>query len=349
MTPVRFEAEYSALWDELEAGLEQAERGAPYGANYDRGAGAAAQPVQTDPARLAALYRRCCEHLSLAQARAYPIRLTQRLQNLTYRAHRLIYRRQDYGMARLKRLVLVDIPQAVRAHRVYVLVAALLFVVPAALVGVTTYRDPQFALHVLDAGHLASFKNMYADRTGALAKLRSPELDWTMFGYYVMHNIGLGFQCFAAGIFAGVGSVFFLAYNGVFSGAVAGYLTGAGHGMNFYSFAVTHAPFELTAIVLSGAAGLRIGHAWVAPGRRRRLDSIKQAAIEAVLLVYAVFALLLIAAAIEAFWSPARWIPPEVKLGIGGAAWVVVLAYLVWQGRPRSPSLDSQDRSRHEG
>ena len=32
-----------------------------------------------------------------------------------------------------------------------------------------------------------------------------------MFGYYIMHNIGIAFQCFASGLLAGVGSVWLAA------------------------------------------------------------------------------------------------------------------------------------------
>ena len=95
-----------------------------------------------------------------------------------------------------------------------------------------------------------------------------------MFGFYIRNNIGVAFQCFAGGLFAGLGSLFFLAYNGAFGGAVAGYLTERGLSSTFYSFVATHAAFELTAIVLSGAAGLKIGHALLAPGRRTRVQSL---------------------------------------------------------------------------
>ena len=335
MTPIRFEAENSALWRELEDGLDRFERVPPDLSRLGLGAGRP-QPAEVDAARLSALYRRCCEHLSLAQARAYPIGLIQRLQALTYRAHRLIYRRRDYGVARLKRLALVEVPQSVRAQRSYLLVAVLLFVVPALLVGWATYRDPQFALHVLDAPQLARFKSMFGSGAEALGPARTPEFDWSMFGFYIMHNIGLGFQCFAGGLFAGLGSAFYLAYNGAFNGAIAGYLTEDGEALNFYAFVLTHGAFELTAIVLSGAAGLRIGHALLAPGRRQRLEAVKHAAAEAMALIYAVFAFLVVAAAIEAFWSSAQWVPPQVKLAVGALAWTVMLAYLGWQGRPRS-------------
>ena len=75
----------------------------------------------------------------------------------------------------------------------------------------------------------------------------------------------------------GSAALFFLAYNGAFAGALAGYLTERGLSSTFYSFVATHSAFELTAIVLSGAAGLRIGHALLAPGRLTRLQSLVQA------------------------------------------------------------------------
>ena len=53
------------------------------------------------------------------------------------------------------------------------------------------------------------------------------------------------------------GSIFFLAFNGAFGGALAGYLTERGLSGTFCPFVATHSAFELTAIVLSGAAGLQ--------------------------------------------------------------------------------------------
>ena len=324
MSPLRFEADHAAAWAELEALLDRAEGGA-------RGKGRA-----WDGARLAALYRAVCEQLALAQARAYPIHLTQRLESLTQRAHRLIYRRRAWDTARLGRLALIDFPQAVRAHRGYLLAASLLFLLPALATGWAAWRDPGFILHLVDAQQVQRFDAMYGDRAESLGRERGAETDWEMFGFYIMHNIGLGFQCFAAGIFAGLGSAFFLLYNGLFLGVLSGYLIGAGHAENFCSFVVTHAAFELTALVLAGAAGLRLGHSWLAPGRLPRLEAVKLAAREAVVVVYGVIGLLLIAAAVEAFWSSARWVAPGVKYAVGAACWALVLAYLRWQGRPQA-------------
>ena len=327
MTPLDFEAAYAPLWTELEQVI-----------------GVAESKRQFDGARLATLYRRVCEHLALAQARAYPIHLTQRLEALTQNAHRLVYRRHDYGMARFSRLALVDFPEAVRAHRAFLWTAALMFLLPLVAAGWAAYRDPGFILHLLDASDVQQFDAMYGDGAEALGRKREADDDWEMFGYYVMHNIGIGFRCFAAGIFAGVGSAAVLVFNGIQIGAVGGYLVAVGHAENFFSFVVTHSAFELTAIVLAGAAGLRLGHAWLAPGRHTRLEALRLAARHAVVIVYGVVGLLLVAAAIEAFWSSARWVPPAVKYGVGGACWLMVLAYLGWQGRPRAGTAGMKER-----
>lgn len=348
MTPRLFEAQNGPLWDELEHALDRAEKRPRDKSDKDKKAKPAGKPKPLDGARLAELYRRACEHLALSQARAYPIHLTQRLESLTQRAHRLIYRRHDYGVARLRQLVLVDFPQAVRQQRWYLLAATLLFVVPAIAMGLACYFDPGFILHIASAEQAQEFDQMYSGNERSLGRTRTASTDWQMFGYYVMHNIGIGFQCFAGGLFLGIGSVFFILFNGVFLGAVAGYLTARGHTENFWSFVVTHGAFELTAIVLAGAAGLQLGHALLAPGRHTRLEALRRAAAEAIVIVYGVIGMLVIAAAIEAFWSSARWVPAEVKYGVGGACWLFVFAYLGWQGRPARASWPSA-RGTHAG
>lgn len=332
MTPLQFEASYRALWDELEAAVAQIEGVATAG----RAKKAAAKTaVAIDAARVAALYRATCEHLALARSRDYPVHLTERLEDLTQRAHQLVYRRPQQGAQRFARLFLVDVPQAVRAHGLYMGVAAAVFVLPLLVLGLLSYLDPGFVLSVHDADTVRQYDRMYGQKgSDPIGRERGADTDWAMFGFYIMNNIGVAFRCFAGGIFLGIGSLFFIAYNGALAGTVAGYLTARGHGETFYSFVITHGAFELTAIVMSGAAGLALGRALLAPGRLTRLQALKKAAADAVPVIYGVIAMLLIAAALEAFWSSSRWVTPQVKFIVGGCFWALVLLYLGWQGRP---------------
>ena len=326
MTPLHFESTHAAAWQELELALSVAPRA--------RAAGRAKAAPAADPARVAALYRAACEHLAVAEARAYPVWLIARLQSLTARAHQRIYRQSDLGVDKLARLFLVDFPAAVRAHRLHVLVAALVFAAPLLVIGVMSYLDPGFILTLHDAGAVDEYDRMYGDDGGPIGR-RNASSDWAMFGLYVMNNVGIAFQCFASGLIFGIGSLFFLALNGALAGSVAGYLSWRGHGANFYSFVVTHGAFELTGIVLSGAAGLMLGQALLAPGRHTRLAALKAAAGRAIVIVYGMTAMFIVAAGLEAFWSAARWVPVPAKLAVGGACWAAVIAYFVFQGRPK--------------
>ncbi len=326
MTPLQFETLHGPDWDALARALEPPPR--------RRGAAPADAPAPADAAQVALLYRRCCEHLALARERSYPLHLIDRLDALTHLAHQHIYRQPAWPAASAWRRWLLDFPRAVRAQRRVVLLAMAVFLLPTLALGFWCYADPGAILLLLDANEVQSFEQMYDQhRPGGVGALRRADTDWTMFGFYIFNNIRVAFQCFASGLLAGVGSLLYLAFNGALGGAVGGFLTQRGHGLSFWSFVVTHAAFELTAIVLAGAAGLRLGQSWLMPGRLRRSEALRRAAAETLPLIYGVIVMLVIAAAFEAFWSSAGWLPPSVKFGVGALCWLLVLGYLLRAGR----------------
>ena len=337
MTPFEFQRLHEPAWRELELACGLRRRAGALAADGVALAAAGTEPATPgrpaadDRARFAALYRATCEHLELARVRAYPVTLVERLEALTAACHQRIYRQSDLGLARLGRFFLIDFPATVRAEWRPVLLAAIVFVAPMLAVGVASYLDPGFILSIHDAAAVERYDRMYGGSGGSG---RPGESDWAMFGHYVRNNVGIAFQCFASGLFLGVGSLFYLGVNGVLAGSIAGYLTWRGLGPNFYSFVVTHAAFELTAIVLAGAAGLMLGRALLAPGRLSRRAALAAAARRAVVIVYGVAAMLLVAAVIEAFWSGADWVEPRLKFAVGAACWIGVLGYLALLGRP---------------
>jgi uncharacterized membrane protein SpoIIM required for sporulation len=318
MTPIRFEHMHRDEWIELEETLDRL---------MSRGRDRSAGRPPISGARVAALYRRACAQLALARARAYPAYIVERLERMTSEAHQLIYHRREVGLGRLRGMVAVDFPSAVRRHMPYVAVAAATFLVPTIVIALVVYWRPELILSVVSSETAGSFEKMYSPTAESIGRSRDASTDWLMFGFYIRNNMSVAFQCFAGGIFAGVGSLFFLAYNGAFSGALAGYLTERGLSATFYSFIATHSAFELTAMVLSGAAGLRIGHAIVAPGRLPRLQSLVHATEDCIVVLYGVTAMLFVAAAIEAFWSSATWLPAAAKFSVAAICWSAVLAY----------------------
>jgi uncharacterized membrane protein SpoIIM required for sporulation len=315
MTALEFESTHAASWAELEKLVRLKER-------------------SLDAARFSELYRTCCEHLALAESRAFPSHIVERLAALTAKAHQIVYRQSDVGLQQIGHTLYFNFPAQVRAEKGYMLAALLLFIVPTLAMGIATYLHPDLILSFVDESTVSSFESMYGHGVPSIGRLRDAGTDVGMFGFYIMNNVGIAFQCFASGVFFGVGSLYFLVFNGLFGGAIGGYLVARGFGDSFFPFVVTHSAFELTAIVLSGGAGLRIGKALLLPGRQTRLASLESAARETSAVIFGAAVMLLIAAAIEAFWSSATWIIPPVKYVVAALCWFSV--FLFFLRKPRA-------------
>lgn len=180
-------------------------------------------------------------------------------------------------------------------------------------------------------------EDMYDPKLRArLGRERESEDDFAMFAYYIRNNTSIGFQTFVGGLVFGIGSVFYLLFNGIYIGAIAGHLTGLGFIETFWGFVAGHSSYELTAIMLSGAAGLKLGVALVAPGSNTRRKALRDAMAIAIKLMFGAAVLFLIAAFVEAYWSSLAWLPPLSKYVVGGIGWLLVGAYIVLPGRSRA-------------
>jgi uncharacterized membrane protein SpoIIM required for sporulation len=278
-------------------------------------------------------YREVCQHLSLAQDRQYSAELTERLSRLALAGHQRLYGAHGRLLAPLAQFILGGFPAAVRAQWRFVVVAALLFFGPLLLLMGALQRYPDFAYVVLDPHTVEQFQEMYGDQAKALGRRRDADDDAVMFGFYIWNNVRIGFQTFASGVAFGLGSLFYLLFNGVYIGTIMGYLVHAGLATNFFSFTSGHSAFELSAIALCGAAGMRLGWGLIAPGRRRRVDALRAGAREALPIAMGAACMLVMAAGIEAFWSPQTSVALPVKYGVGIALWLLTGAYFLVIGR----------------
>ena len=319
---VRHEAEWQAFEQWLDA------RGArPRRARGERDwRGLADEDV---PAR----YRRLCQQLGLARRRGYSPQLVARLQELMQRGHAVMYRPPMPRWRRAFEFFLADMPRLVRAESGVMWASLALFAIPLVASFIGVQLKPELIGTLMGPQQVADIEAMYDPAAHTLG--RAAESDLMMFGYYIFNNIGIGLRTFASGLLAGVGPVLTLAFNGLMIGGVAGHLQLTGHGEPFWRFVAGHAAFELSAIVIAGGAGLRLGLDVIAPGRRRRVDALIEGGRRGARLCLGVFAMLLGAAFIEAFWSSIGWIPAMVKYAVGGALWVLVLAWLWFGGRDR--------------
>lgn len=286
-------------------------------------------------AEFSRLFREVCHDLALIRSRDWGRALVAYLNNLVGRGHNCFYSAPPGNMANFVRFLAAGFPQVFRANIGYFLTAAALFFLPLAISWAVVQNDPTLAGRIVDAESLEMVETMYSDdgpMEGRRDEPGSGEQRALMAGFYVKNNVGIALACFARGILFGAGTAYTLLYNGIVIGAISGYVIAHGHGERFLSFVVSHGSFELTAIAVAGGAGLMLGNALVHPGLRTRVESLRHRGLEAIQIASGAAVMLLIAAMIEAFWSPSS-IPAQVKYAVGGSLWLLVFLYLSLAGR----------------
>lgn len=280
------------------------------------------------------LYRRVCQHYAVAKQRNYSPNLVEELHRRVQAGHERLYSSRSAFFWRILEFFWVTFPSQVRRHWRHVWLATALFYVPAFAFGLACYLDSGLIYSVLPEAQVHEMQEMYNPDAGHVGRSaeRASDSDLMMFGFYIYNNTGIGFRTFAMGMLAGLGTVFTLLYNGVVIGGVAGHLTQLGFISTFWGFVCGHGSFELTAICISGAAGLRLAQPLYAPGRYSRAQAFKLAGRDSIQLAMGAGAMFIIAAFIEAFWSSAA-LPPIVKYVVAAILWTVVIAYLQFAGR----------------
>jgi len=285
-----------ARWQQIEAILDSLD---------------ARRPVAT--AEFPRLYRQLCQDLALARDRQFSDGLIDRLNRLTLRGYRRLYEPQPTGRIQAVDFLVNEFPRAVRREwRLFALLSAL-FYGPALIMLLLGLENPDLIYSMIDPAQVSEIETMYNPALRAAAGERTLDTDLYMFGFYIMNNIGIAFRTFAGGILFGVGSLFFVIFNGLFLGLVDAHIISGEMTSTFYPFVVGHSSFELTAIVLSGVAGMRMGLALVAPGKYSRQQALRDAALGAVPILYGVTAMLVVAAFLEAFWSSSQIVPDAMQ------------------------------------
>lgn len=282
------------------------------------------------------LFRALCYDLAQVRSRDWGSSIEKYLNDLVVRGHSAFYGSKPIKRGRILRFFTHEFPRVLRRNQAFFWISAALFVIPLAVSWTLVQADPSRANHVLPGSVLYTMERMYetdpqsSDTDGESREFERQ--DAAMAGFYVRHNTSIAFQCFALGFFLGLGTIYVLLSNGIQIGTVAGYVIAQGHGERFMGFVASHSSFELTAIVVSGGAGLVLGHAIVAPGPLSRIDSLRQRGLVAVQLALGAAGMLFVAAMIEGFWS-AQPLPSMVKYAVATVFWLVVILYLGFAGR----------------
>jgi uncharacterized membrane protein SpoIIM required for sporulation len=141
------------------------------------------------------------------------------------------------------------------------------------------------------------------------------------------NNLTVGFLMFAAGITAGLGTLWMLITNGLLMGVLAVTTARAGMAMQLCDFVAAHGALELPAIFIAAGAGLEIARGLLFPGILPRKESLRQAGSRGAKLLLGTIPMLVVAGVIEAFVSPVK-LPTALKFTLSAALFTALVLYL---------------------
>lgn len=290
-------------------------------------------------AQFAALYRAACADLALADAYQLPSATVRYLHQLVGRAHNQLYRSRRFDYGRWYDEMFRRVPQRL-FHDPYLRVAFAVFwggFLLAAFLSSKYTPVYQFSEWVLTREGMIGLEDMYSNPIGERGSASGFET--LAMGGYIAHNTSIGLRCFAMGLIFGIGGLFATIFNAVYLGAAFGHMTTVPQGEHFFQFVTAHGPFELTAIVMSAAAGMRMGFALVSTGGLRRVDSLRLAAKLSLPTMMAAVVLFFMAAAIEGFLSPSP-APYPAKALVAMVSMLALMVYMVVLGYSDEPPIE---------
>ncbi len=274
--------------------------------------------------------------IDTARARMYNIDLVtqKRINQLAISAHGLIYRRKNvkYFQA-LWTFFRYTYPRHFRKLWPYIAVAFLIFITGFLGSFVSTTLEPSNA-YIFVPGKLD-----FTDDEGVTSRdisERFRQMDKPPMAAGIMtNNISVAFNAFALGITAGIGTSYLLFYNAMMIGGFAAHFSNNNLMFEFLSFITPHGILEIFAILVSAAAGLRLGLSLAIPGHLKRIDSLRKGAIDAVLLVLGTIPMFIVAGTIEGFVTPS-FLPGAVKITLGVTVATLTIIYLLFSGKETS-------------
>ncbi len=275
---------------------------------------------------LVRLYQRVSTHLSHARTYLRDPALVARLTGLTGRAASVVYGTRPRTVRAARRFLADTFPAAVWYCRWFVVASAVLLFLPAAAVAVWIATSPA-ALEVLGP---EAVREAYVARDFADYYTSRPSAEFA--SAVTTNNIQVGILAFAAGVVACVPTALVLASNGANLGVAAGLFVDAGRQPLFWGLLLPHGLLELSAVVVAGAAGLRLGWTLVDPGDRPRAEALVAEGRRAVVVVVGLAGVFAVAGLIEGFVTGSG-LPTWSRVGIGVAAEGAFVAYVVGCGR----------------
>jgi len=299
-------------WRRLERLMDKAEKGS------------ASRLTDADILAVPVLYRSTLSALSVARETSLDQGLIDYLETLSARAYFFVYGSRATIQDRLVAFFRTDWPAAVRGLWRETLISAALMLLGALVGAWLVMHEPEWFYAFVPAD-LSGGRDPAASTETLRATLNGAEdaQGLSAFAAYLFtHNAQVALLAFALGFALCLPTGLLILYNGATLGAFFALFASRGLGFELGGWLLIHGVTELFAVILAGAAGLRIGWAVAFPGQRRRMDAAVEAGRTAAIAMGGVVVMLMFAGLLEGF---GRQLIVDTGLRYGVAAATAVI------------------------
>jgi len=300
----------------------------------DRAEGSGLASLSDDQAvEFGRLYRRAASDLNQAQTFVSGEATVRYLNDLVARAYLAIYGKTRPDPWGVVRFLLWGYPATFRRYLPHFLLATLLFAAGAAFGFLACEFDKETARAYLLPSNMPTIQPPKPGEPDVDEQMTSSQFA-EFASHLVTNNIGVSLTAFALGVTLGIGTAWFLFYNGVLMGALGAVFVDAGAWRAFATGILPHGVLEIPAILIGGAAGFVLAQALWQAKPWPRSEELGRKGWESLRMLFGVLPLMSVAAVLEAGVARAAdaTFSPEVKLGVAGLFALLFFVYTLLLG-----------------
>ncbi len=287
---------------------------------------------QTDPDEMAADFTQLIDDLAYAKT-FYPSgKVTQFINAQASKIYLDIYKNRKEESNRLFTFWKYDLPLTIRKHHGVLLFSLIVFAIFFAIGFFTSQQDDDVARGFFGDSYVETTKgNIEKGNPFGIYEMENPFLSWLGI---MINNIKVGLIMFTAGLFCGIPTIYKLCETSAMVGIFDQFFAERGFSIDFWLVVFVHGTLEITALIVSAAAGIVLGKSFLFPGTIRRIDSFKQGAKDGVKLMIGMMPVFALAAFFEGFitrlYNDISWLTTGIFLL---SVLFVIWYFIIWPVR----------------
>lgn len=281
-----------------------------------------------DPDEVSELFTEITEDLSYART-FYPRRSVRvYLNQLSQGVFTSLYKQRKQPIGNFMKFWQETVPlEMYRARRN--LLAAFIFFALAVFIGaISQHFDSKFVNLILGDSYVwLTERNI---ENGNPMGIYGDSPQGSMFWMITINNIRVAFITFVLGIFWTVGSYFLLLSNGIMLGAFQWWFKAKGLLLTTFLAIWIHGAFEISAIIIAGAAGITVGSGLLFPRSYTRIQSLIFSAKRGLIIMLSLIPFFIIAGFLESYVTRHyQTIPDIIKLMLIITCFSIIILYYV--------------------